>query len=110
MDNFNAIGLLILMILVIVSIIIVNIDYYGSKVQLNFYLVKPKSDEDMSYITCGEMGKKYFNDYLSSKLSYKYFNIIPIAYASINVYKKDLSYDFMKQLCIDLGDTLTQGE
>ena len=102
-------GLLILIILVAISLI-VDINDYGSKVQLNFYLVEPKCDDNMSYITCGEMGKKYFKDYLGSKLSYKYFNVIPIAYASITVNRKDLNYEFIKHLCIDLGNTLNQGE
>ena len=76
--------------------------YLNEVIHIKFYIIIPKKHPELDYITSGKLYKKRFVSFDSDVLNLSNFDVIPLEYCDIEVRRKDLDYNIIKNRAIEL--------
>ena len=75
-----------------------------------FGIIQTLNNEDLSFIACGDMKKRYFKDALGYKLYYDKFYVIPVAYHEKKLRTRDVNEKVIREYCTKLSESLHSGD
>lgn len=96
----------------IIAVLILSLNglAYNRYTTLRFFFINPINNEDLCFVACGKMTKKYFLDFLGHKLYYDKFDVIPIEYYQKRVLTTTITNDYIMLMCAKLSKNIEIGD